>query len=62
MWVQFDEVISCATGQLEIECFEQTLIASCAGNHKSDMFVRNFYTTEFDSFFSNAVLLSTIRE
>ena len=31
--------------QLEIECFGQTLIASCAGNRES--FVRNFYTAKF---------------
>ena len=45
--VQFDEAISYAAGKLEIECFEQTLIASCAGNRESDWFVRNFHTTEF---------------
>ena len=33
--------------QLEIECFEQTLITSCAGNRESDLFVRNFHTAEF---------------
>ena len=45
--VQFDEAISYAAGKLEIECFEQTLIASCAGNCESDWLVRNFHTTEF---------------
>ena len=41
--VQFVEAISYVAGRLEIECFEQTLIASCAGNYGSDLFVRNFF-------------------
>ena len=42
MWVH-----AYTAGKLEIECSEQTLIASCAGNHESDFFVINFHTAEF---------------
>ena len=45
MRVQFDEAISYVL-KLEIECFEQILIASCADNRESDVFVRNFHTVE----------------
>ena len=47
MLVQFDEAISYSAGKLEIECFEHSPMASCAGNCESDMFVRNFHTAEF---------------
>ena len=45
--VQFNETISYAAGKLEIECFEQTLIASCESNCESDLLVTNFHIAEF---------------
>ena len=61
MQVQFDEMIFYAVGKLDIECFEQTLIACCAGNHESDMFVRNFHTAECWQPFQQCRTLSTIK-
>ena len=49
MRVQFNEVISYAAKKLEIECFKQTPMVSCADNRESDVFIRNVHTTEFDS-------------
>ena len=40
MRVQFNEVISYAAKKLEIECFKQTPMVSCAGNRESDVFIR----------------------